>query len=469
MELIFHGAAGEVTGSCLRVVHDRGVFLIDCGLFQGGRDAVRRNLRALDFNLREIDFVLLTHAHLDHSGLLPRLVSLGYRGRIHATSATVDLLGVMLMDSAYIQEKEAEWMNRRNRRRNLRRGWEEAPLYTVAQARASLGHLCGAEYDVEISPGKGVRCRFRDAGHILGSAIIEIDIGCGDGFRRLVCTGDLGQPMRPVLRDPFRIGHADLLCVESTYGDRSHRAMALTEEELAGVLRKTLVEKRGNVIIPAFAVGRTQEVLFVLADLARQGRVERLEVVVDSPMASAVTELTLKYERLWDAETRALLEWARAHPEKFEVRFVQDVEESIALNDRHSGLVIISASGMCDAGRIKYHLRQNLGRKECSIVICGFQAAGTLGRRLVDGARTVTLFGERVPVRADIHTIGGLSAHADQLALIEWLSHLDAPPTRTFVVHGELGASLALADAIGSRLHWPRVTIPEQGKSYRID
>jgi metallo-beta-lactamase family protein len=245
--------------------------------------------------------------------------------------------------------------------------------------------------------------------------------------------------------------------------------MALTEEELAGVLRKTLVEKRGNVIIPAFAVGRTQEVLFVLADLARQGRVERLEVVVDSPMASAVTELTLKHERLWDVETRALLEWARAHPEKFEVRFVQDVEESIALNDRRSGLVIISASGMCDAGRIKYHLRQNLGRKECSIVICGFQAAGTLGRRLVDGARTVTLFGERVPVRADIHTIGGLSAHADQLALIEWLSHLDAPPAQTFVVHGEPGASLALADAIGSRLHWPQVTIPEQGKPYRID
>lgn len=469
MELVFHGAAGEVTGSCTQVSHRGGRFLVDCGLFQGGRDAALKNLRALDFDPKSIDFVLLTHAHLDHAGLLPRLVALGYRGPVIATQATVDLLGVMLLDSAHIQEKEAEWLNRHRRARHARRGWDTAPLYTVAQARSCLERLRAVQYDVPLALSPGVRCTFRNAGHILGSAILELDIDEGHGASRLVMTGDLGQPDRPVLRDPALVTTADYLCIESTYGNRSHRSMAQTEDELAEVLNQTLKHQRGNVIIPAFAVGRTQELLFVLAKLVRAGRVEPFEVVVDSPMASTVTELTVRHELLWDEESRELFDWSRHHADRFRVRFVQDVEESMALNSRESGLVVISASGMCDAGRIKHHLRYNLGRSGSAIVITGFQAAGTLGRRLVDGARTVTVFGERLAVRAGVHTIGGLSAHADQPALLAWLGHVRKPPRQTFIVHGEAGASAALAGAVETTLGWPAPVMPVRAASYVLD
>ena len=469
MELSFLGAAGEVTGSCTRVSHERGCFLVDCGLFQGGRNAAVRNVRALDFDLRKIDFVLLTHAHLDHSGLLPRLVALGYKGPIYATPATVDLLGVMLLDSAHIQEKEAEWANRHERVRHARRGWDVAPLYTVEQARLSLSRLRAVDYDQGFEPREGVRCRFRDAGHILGSSFIEVDVSTRGAVRRIVFSGDLGQPLRPVLRDPEVTERADILCIESTYGNRAHRQMAQTMDELTVALRQTLTQDGGNVVIPAFAVGRTQELLFVLADLVRSGRLGRLQVVVDSPMASAVTALTVKHESLWDAETRELYRWAQHNTDRFGVRFVQDVEESMALNGCRGGLVIMSASGMCEAGRIKHHLRHNLDRRECAIVIVGFQAAGTLGRRLVDGARYVTLFGERIPVRARIHTIGGLSAHADQPALLAWMRHLRVPPRKVFVVHGEMTAASALSDAIQSALSWPAPVIPEPGRAYGLD
>ena len=468
MKLTFLGAAGEVTGSCMRVDHERGSFLVDCGLFQGGREADRKNREALSFELRDIDFVLLTHAHLDHTGLVPRLVALGYKGRIFATAATVDLLGVMLMDSAHIQEKEAEWALRNMRSRKARRGGSLVPLYTVEQARGSLGRLRALSFDEMVEVGQGVRCRFRNAGHILGSAIIEIDIEERGHTRRLVFSGDLGQPMRPVLQDPMQIPMADYLCVESTYGNRAHRSFAETYDELAEVLRRTLKVDGGNVIIPAFAVGRTQEMLFVLADLVRAGRIDRLDVVVDSPMASAVTELTVRHDDLWDEETRELYVWTRHNADRFNLRFVQDVEESMALNSVHGGLVIISASGMCDAGRIKHHLRYNLGRRECAIVIAGFQAAGTLGRRLVDGARQVTLFRERIPVRARIHTIGGLSAHADQPALLNWLRGFHNPPRRTFVVHGEPLAASALAESVEHELGWREVSVAAPGVPYAL-
>ena len=469
MKLTFLGAAGEVTGSCTRVDHERGSFLVDCGLFQGGREADRKNHEALSFELRDIDFVLLTHAHLDHTGLVPRLVALGYKGRIFATAATVDLLGVMLMDSAHIQEKEAEWALRNMRSRKARRGGSLVPLYTVEQARSSLGRLRALSFDEMVEVGHGVRCRFRNAGHILGSAIIEIDVEERGHTRRLVFSGDLGQPMRPVLQDPVQIPAADYLCVESTYGNRAHRSFADTYDELVEVLRRTLKVDGGNVIIPAFAVGRTQEMLFVLADLVRAGRIDRLDVVVDSPMASAVTELTVRHDDLWDEETRELYAWTRNNADRFNLRFVQDVEESMALNSVHGGLVIISASGMCDAGRIKHHLRYNLGRRECAIVIAGFQAAGTLGRRLVDGARQVTLFRERIPVRARIHTIGGLSAHADQPALLNWLRGFRNPPRHTFVMHGEPSAASAFAAAIESDLGWREVSVAAPGTPYALE
>ncbi len=467
MRITFHGASGEVTGSCFMVETASVRFLVDCGLFQGGRDAWRKNQHALAFDLRNLDFILLTHAHLDHSGLLPRASALGFRGPVHATSATVDLLGVMLLDSAHIQEKEAEWETKRAHA-GRRRGVSHPPLYTVAQAYACLRQLRRAEYEQAFQPHPAVRVCLRDAGHILGSAIAEVWVEEGARTHKLVFSGDLGMPSRPVLRDPQPIEAADILFVESTYGNRLHKTLAATEDELVEAIERTLRHKRGNVIMPAFSVGRTQEVLFVLADLVRRGRLGRMQIYVDSPMSTAATAITLKHLELLDEHTLDLIEWQRAHPEAMPVHFVQDVEESIALNRVDGGAVIISASGMCDAGRIKYHLLHNLGRRESSVIITGFQAEGTLGRRLVDGARSVTLFGESVPVRADIYTIGGLSAHADQEGLFGWLGHFRRAPRRTFVVHGEAETAAAFVAAVRQRLKWDNVEVPESGGSVEV-
>lgn len=469
MEICFHGAAGEVTGSCFEVRHAGGRFLVDCGMFQGGREADGKNRRALQFDVRTIDFVLLTHAHIDHSGLLPRLYALGYGGPVICTTATADLLEVMLRDAAHIQEKEAEWRLRRQRRGGAKRITETAPLYTVAQAENCLRYVDGHDYDLRVAASPQVEVCFRDAGHILGSAILEVWLEEAGSKRKLVFSGDLGQPDRPIMRDPTPIEDADCLWIESTYGDRLHRAFDDTRSELIEALHQTLHVRRGNVIIPAFAVGRTQEILVVLAELVRSGEIEPLQVYVDSPMATAVTELTMRHDDLWDEESKALQVWWRKHPERFKVRFVSDVEESIALNQVRSGAVIISASGMCDAGRIKHHLKYNLARPECAIVIAGFQAAGTLGRRLVDGAKLVRLFGDPVAVKARIHTIGGLSAHADQAALMSWLGGFKTPPKTIFVVHGEQQSAHIFANVIAQKLHWPNIIMPNEGECIALD
>lgn len=467
MRITFLGAAAEVTGSCFLVEAGEVRFLVDCGLFQGGRDAARRNREALDIDLRRLDFILLTHAHLDHSGLLPRAAALGFRGPVYATAASVDLLGVMLLDAAHIQEKEAEWETRhaRRARRPSRAG---ALLYTVAQAQASLRLLRTVAYDQSFQPHPAVRVCLREAGHILGSAIAEVWVTEGARPRKLVFSGDLGMAGRPVLRDPQPVEAADALLVESTYGNRLHKSLAETETELVEVIERTLQRKRGNVVMPAFSVGRTQEILFMLADLVRRGRLPALEVAVDSPMATAATGITLRHADLLDEHARALIEWQRAHPRAMRLRFVEDVEESKALNRIEAGLVILSASGMCEAGRIKYHLRNNLPRPECSVVITGFQAAGTLGRRLVEGARRVTLFGQSVAVRAEIHTVGGLSAHADQAGLLDWLGHFRTPPRQTFVVHGEAQTAQAFAEAVSRRLGWRNVAVPPAGSRIEL-
>ena len=471
MRITFHGAAGEVTGSCFLVETEQVRFLVDCGMFQGGRDASRKNLQALSFDLRSLDFILVTHAHLDHSGLLPRAAALGFRGPVHVTAATADLLGVMLLDSAHIQEKEAEWEAKRahgKRSRGRQSPRPRPPLYSVAQAQACLRQLHRAEYDETIQPHAAVKVRLRDAGHILGSAIAEVWVEQAGRTRKLVFSGDLGMPDRPVLRDPQPVEAADVLVVESTYGNRLHKPLAATEDELVDVIEHTLHGKRGNVIMPAFSVGRTQEVIFVLTDLVQRGRLQHLQVVVDSPMSMAATEITLKHPALLDQHTHELIAWQHAHPEAMNVRFVEDVEESIALNHVRGGLVIISASGMCDAGRIKYHLLHNLGRRECAVVITGFQAAGTQGRRLVEGAKSLTLFGKSVPVRAAVHTIGGLSAHADQAGLLGWLGHFRQPPRQTFIVHGEAETARIFSAEVAQRLNWKNVKVPQMGETVEL-
>ena len=460
MRITFEGAAREVTGSRYRIECAGRAFLVDCGLFQGGLNAYRRNRAPPRFRPGEIDFVLLTHAHIDHSGWLPRLVHLGFRGPIYATPATCDLLSVMLPDAAYVQEREAE----RNHGRK-----PAQPLYTVSQAQATLRQLRQVQYERTLEVRPGLRCRFRDAGHILGSSILELWLTENARARKIVFSGDIGQKGRPIVRDPAVIEDGDIVVVESTYGNRLHKSMAGTEDELARICNETLGRGKGNIVVPAFAVGRTQEILHVLADLLRRGRITNaLSVYVDSPMAARATEVTLRHREVVDSETRSLLEWQqKVGKAGLHVHFTESVEDSMRLNAIRSGAIIISASGMCDAGRIRYHLRHNLPRSEASIVFTGFQAAGTLGRKLVDGARSVRVFREDIPVRARIFTVGGLSAHADREGLLEWLQGFRKAPERAYVVHGEAATALGFAEAIRERLGWS-VEVPAAGQTVSL-
>ncbi len=460
-QLTFLGGTHEVTGSCYLVETEETRFLVDCGMFQGGSEAEIKNRSAFSFDPETIDFVLLTHAHIDHSGLLPRLSARGYRGPVYTTEATIDLLKVMLKDSAYIQEKEAEWKNKILQRKQRVSEYENAPLYTVAQAESFLKQLRSISYDEQVSPHPTIQCCFRDAGHILGSAIIEVWINAQSRQKKLVFSGDIGQPGHPIVRDPTLIHQTDVLLVESTYGNRLHRSMSDTIDELIHAINDTLSRKGGNIIVPAFSVGRTQELLFLLIDLHRQNKLGKMDIYVDSPMARAATNITLQHSQLLDKEAHEALQWFNKEGNPLKINFTENVEDSIALNSIDHGAIIISASGMCDAGRIKYHLKYNLPRPECTILITGFQAAGTLGRRLIDGAKTVRIFGQEIVVRSDIYTIGGLSAHADQAGILNWLKAFKTPPSHTYIVHGEPSNAAALANVIKQQLNWP-VSIPER-------
>ena len=462
MKLSFHGAAGEVTGSCYLAETGESRFLVDCGMFQGGHEADLKNRQFPTFNPHSVDFVLISHAHIDHSGMLPLLAALGFNGPIYCTAATAELLAVMLRDSAHIQEKEAEWEAKHHRGSHHNNHQPpELPLYSLADVDAALQLIQPVEYDAEIHPRPNVRCRFRDAGHILGSAMIEVWIDDNGQQRKIVFSGDLGQPGRPILRNPAIIEQADVLLVESTYGNRLHKKLPETVDEFVHAIHYTLDHKHGNIIIPAFTVGRTQEILYLLIDLTRQRRLENLKVFVDSPLALAATEITMRHIELFNQEAQKLVAWGkerrRAMPQ---INFIQNVEESMALNHVKSGAIIISASGMCDAGRIKHHLRWNLNRPECSVIITGFQAIGTLGRRLVDGAKLVKIFGQEIPVRADIYTINGLSAHADRDALLGWLRHFTPAPRQTFIVHGESSTAEDFANRVRDDLDW-NVRVPD--------
>ncbi|MCW8828482.1 MAG: MBL fold metallo-hydrolase [Gammaproteobacteria bacterium] len=462
MKITFLGAAREVTGSSYLIETSTTRFLVDCGMFQGGREAPARNQAPFLFDPSTLDFVLVTHAHIDHSGLLPKLMRAGFNGPIYTTRATADLLAVMLPDSGHIQETDARRLARR--RKSSR---PQDPLYTVQDAQHCLTLLNPVAYDEYLEPHPDITCRFRDAGHILGSAIIEIWITEGSKKTKFVMSGDLGQPGRPILRDPTLIDEADVLFIESTYGNRSHKDLPATLNELEQVVNHTLYESHGNVIIPAFAVGRTQEIIYYLHQLTRQGRLHDINIFVDSPMATAATRITQTHMALFDEEAQHLANWHAAGRGLPKLRFTGSVEESIALNQIHSGAIIISASGMCDAGRIKHHLRYNLPRRESSVLITGFQAQGTLGRRLVDGARRVSIFGQDIPVRAAIHTLGGFSAHADQAALLDWVSGFQRPPHQTFVTHGEESAALTFAERLRTDHGW-RVTVPNPGQCLHL-
>jgi metallo-beta-lactamase family protein len=459
LRLSFHGAAGEVTGSCHLVETGRTRFLLDCGMFQGGREARERNFAPFPFAPRDIAFVLLSHSHLDHCGLLPRLAAQGFRGRIWCTEPTADLLAIMLGDSAHIHAKDAAWQARRS-------GGEPEPLYTMADVERVMALVEGVRYDREFHPAAGVRARFRDAGHILGSAVVEAWVDEDGAETKLAFSGDLGQPSRPVVRDPVGIDDADVLIVESTYGNRDHKGMPETLAELVDAVTQTFAHG-GNLVVPAFALGRTQDLLVLLGEQAVAGHLQHLKVFVDSPLAAAATEATLRHATVLDEGTRDILRRALAGRLPMQLRFTESVDDSKALNRIRGGAIIIAASGMCDAGRVRHHLERNLPRAECGILFTGFQAQGTLGRRLVDGAATVRLLGEDVPVRAQRYTLGGLSAHADRTALLGWLRKFRRPPKHTFTVHGEPETATGFAATIERELGW-RAHAASRGEAVEV-
>lgn len=469
MKIQFLGAAGEVTGSRHSVeaaIKGRSVrFMVDYGMFQGGREASTKNLEPLPFPPKEIDFIVLTHAHIDHSGLLPRLCAQGFSGPIYCTDASFELLKILLPDSAHLQRSDVERAERRQKVGKWR-GDLPVVLYSMEEAQLALDQCEVLSYDKVFSLCDGIDLEFRNAGHILGSAIAVIDITEEHApKKRCVFSGDIGMKGKLLMPDPALISQADVLVVESTYGDRLHRSLASTEAELIEVVSSTL-NAHGNIIIPAFAVGRTQEILFLLINLVKRNLLPHLSIWVDSPMATAATHLTQHFFEQLDKESQATFQWFKKNPSAVDLRFIADVEESKALNKIKGGAIIISASGMCDAGRIIHHLQNNLPRSQNAIVITGFQAYGSLGRRLVDKAAKVRLFGEEVVVRASIHTIGGLSAHADQASLLEWLRGFQSHPKSVFVVHGEPEASSVFAQAIREELTWKNVVVPERLHTY---
>jgi len=459
VQLTFCGAARQVTGSCFLFEIGSTRFLVDCGMFQGDRDAYAHNHAAFAFDPRSLSFVILTHAHIDHSGLLPRLVAEGFAGPIHTTAATGELLSVLLPDSAYLQKIEEE--------RAARHGREFVAAYTMDDAQAALKQVSAVAYDATFDPAPGVRVRLRDAGHILGSAIVELWLTERGRTCKVVVSGDLGQPGRPILRDPTLIDTADVLLLESTYGNRDHKALAPTLDELVDNLNYALKEREGIVLVPSFAVGRTQEFLYYLNQLSREGRLNHLNVFLDSPMAQQVTTITARHFELFDEEAKRLAREPRKQAQPVHLSFTATVEDSMALNRLEGGAIIVAASGMCDGGRIRHHLKHRLPNPHTTVLIIGFQAAGTLGRRIVDGAQTVRIFGEEIPVRAKIVTLGGFSAHADQSALLAWLKALHKAPDRLFLVHGEVAVATAFAAAIDAQLRWP-TRIPEQGETIQL-
>lgn len=443
MRLTFYGADKEVTGSCHCVDVNGQKFLVDCGL-QQGQDEKNENI--LPFHAAALDFVLVTHAHIDHSGRLPLLVKNGFRGRIYATGATCRLLSIMLMDSAHIQEVDANNENRKERRA----GKELVePLYTTEDAEKTLRYLVPCEYGEMMEPAPGVRFRFTDAGHLLGSASVELWATENNITKKIVFSGDIGNLHQPIIRDPQYMKDADYVLMESTYGNREHEKREDYIPQLAEIIDKTLGEG-GNVVIPSFAVGRTQELLYFIREIKERKLVKSIPdfpVYVDSPLAAEATKIySGDLHGYADEETVEVIKNG-FNPISFSnLNISQSVEDSKMLNADQSPKVIISSSGMCEAGRIRHHLKHNLWRSECAILFVGYQANGTLGRLLIDGLPKVKLFGEEIVVRAHIYNFRALSAHADHTGLLRWITAFEEKPQRVLVVHGEAEACASFTE-----------------------
>lgn len=464
MKLTFYGACKTVTGSCYMLESDDAKILIDCGMFQGSKDLKERNYGEFPFNPSEVDYVILTHAHIDHSGLIPKLINKGFKGTIFATKPTMDLCSIMLPDSGHIQELEVERKNRK-----LSRAGEPLiePIYTHLDGQRAIMRFSVIDYNLKVSITPSITIRFRDAGHILGSAIIEIWVKDNASETKLVFSGDLGNLNQPIIKDPTSIDEADYLIMETTYGNRLHKNLSDKKELLLEIIKNTF-KQGGNVVIPAFAVERTQDILYYLGQLEMEDRLPECDIYVDSPLAINASEIFKVSVKYFDDETKKAFEKIWEQPGILrKIKMTRSQEESRQLNEIKTGAIIISASGMCDAGRIKHHLKHNLWREESSVVFVGYQAQGTLGRQIVDGQKLVRIHGEQIAVNAQIHNIEGFSGHADQEALFNWVKSFKKPPKKVFLIHGEPEGMQEFKELIESKLGLKAI-MPEFTQSFEL-
>jgi len=466
IKLRFLGAARNVTGS-RHLLEANGVkLLVDCGLYQE-RQFRDRNWDSFPVPPNQIDAVLLTHAHLDHCGLLPKLVREGFSGRIYCTNATAEIAKIILLDSAHIQEEDAEHKRKRHERQGRKGPHGDVPLYNTADAEAVFPLFAPVKYRQTVAIGEGIQATLCDAGHVLGSSMILIDVSRDGEKRTVLFSGDIGRPDRPIVRDPNIPERADYVIIESTYGDRLHKDTGDVKRQMAEVINST-ERSGGNVVVPSFALERSQELLYYLSELLGEDAIPHLTVFLDSPMAARITEVFKRHGEMFDAET---VEMLRNHRRPFSfpgLRVTSSAAESKTINHIRGTVVIIAGSGMCTGGRVKHHLVNNITRPENTIMFVGYQAVGTLGRTIVDGAKRVRILGEKYPVRAGIAQIRGFSAHADRDELFGWLEKFKEPPRGVFVVHGEADSAVAFGNYVREKAGW-RVTVPEYRQEVILD
>lgn len=464
MKLTFLGATRMVTGSCYLLEVGSKKMLVDCGMFQGSKLVKAFNEREFAFHPGEIDALVLTHAHIDHSGLIPKLVHNGFGGAIHCTKTTLELCKILLPDSAHIHESDAEFANRKGMRSGLK---VVEPLYTVDQAYEALKQFKVHDYDTVIEPIEGVTVKFKVAGHIIGSAMLEVVVHENGNTTKMIFTGDVGQTNMPIVDDPEQLKGADFIITESTYGNRVHEVYD-KEAELAEIINST-IERGGNVVIPAFAVGRTQVLLYYFQKMAKEGKIPQdIPIYIDSPMASKATQITLTNPQEFDDEAMDLYKMQGNHLLAMkQLRFTATAQESRMINETSGSKIILSASGMADAGRILHHLKHNLWRADSSVVIAGFQAEGSLGRKLIEGVKKVKIMGEDIKVAAQIYNMKGFSAHADKEQFLAWYGKMEEKPQVFFVTHGEIDAAMEFAGELQKRLG-TATYIPQYGDSAEI-
>ena len=463
-KLSFLGAAQNVTGSKFLLETDNKKILIDCGLYQE-RKLKSRNWEPFPFDPASIDAMLLTHAHVDHSGLIPKLVKNGFKGPIYCTNATADIVKIILLDAAHLQEEDAAFKKKRHEKEKRKGPYPEIPLYTTEDAEASFSYFTGVNYREAVNLGDGVSATFHDAGHVLGSSTIKVTVTRDGETRSVLFSGDVGRDDKPILKDPYEYKEIDYAVVESTYGNRVHEEPKDIGEKLAEIVNST-VKAGGNIIVPSFALQRAQEVLYYMNKLLLENKIPDIPVYLDSPMAIRITEVFKQYGELYDKEMTQMVSQDRSPFDFPGLIMVQTSEESKQLNYLTKPAMIVAGAGMCNGGRIKHHLVNNITRPESTILFVGYQAVGTLGRSIVDGIKKVRILGQRYPVRARVTEITGFSAHADRNELLEWMSGIN--PRRVFVVHGEIKSAKEFGKFLRQERGW-KVNVPIYGESAALD